>query len=264
MQQQALEAAEAQSRVAEHALAEARAALAGGSGASGPSVASGAAAPEAWRRIRTPVSARVLRVIQESEAPVAVGQALLELGDTSRLEAVVDLLSGDALRLRLGGQVDLNTGRGQLPLAGRVARIEPVAFTRVSALGIEEQRVNVVVAIEPVEGVGTQAGDGFRVDAVFRLERLTDALVVPSGALLRPREGGWAVLRVAGGRAQQVALEVLDRNVDLARVRGPLAPGDRLILYPGAGLRDGDRVREQATEAIRHTPPTDEILGSRR
>jgi len=238
MQQQALEAAQAQSRVAGHALAEARAALAGGTGAAGQ------AAPEALRRIRAPVSARVLKVLQESEAPVGAGQPLLELGDTSRLEAVVDLLSGDALRLRPGGRVDLHTGRGQPPLTGRVARVEPVASTRVSALGIEEQRVNVVVAIEAVAPASAGAGDGFRVDAVFHLERLDDVLVVPSGALQRSREGGWAVLRVASGRAQRVALDVLDRNAEFARVSGPLVAGDRLILYPGAGLRDGDRVRE--------------------
>jgi len=255
IQQQALEAAQAQSRVAEHALAEARAALAGGTGA---------AAPGVLRRIRAPVSARVLKVLQESEAPVGAGQPLLELGDTTRLEAVVDLLSGDALRLRIGGRVDLHTGRGQPPLPGRVARIEPVAFTRVSALGIEEQRVNVVVAIEADDPARARAGDGFRVDAVFHLERLDDSLIVPSGALLRSREGGWAVLRVTGGRAQRVALDVLDRNVEFARVSGPLAAGDRLILYPGAGLRDGDRVREQPAEAIRHNVSTEENLGSRR
>jgi len=258
IQQQALVAAQAQSRVAEHALAEARAALAGGTGGAG------AAAPGVLRRIRAPVSARVLRVLQESEAPVGAGQPLLELGDTTRLEAVVDLLSGDALRLRIGGRVDLHTGRGQPPLPGRVARIEPVAFTRVSALGIEEQRVNVVVAIEADDPARARAGDGFRVDAVFHLERLDDSLIVPSGALLRSREGGWAVLRVTGGRAQRVALDVLDRNVEFARVSGPLAAGDRLILYPGAGLRDGDRVREQPAEAIRHNVSTEENLGSRR
>ncbi len=240
IQERTLEAAQAEALAASHALAEARAALAGGASTSRGT------SPDGVRQVRAPVGGRVLRVLQESAAPVAAGQVLLEIGDTARLEAVIDLLSGDALRLQAGGRVDLHTGSGQPPLVGRVARIEPVAFTRLSALGIEEQRVNVVVAIDEDARPGSGAGDGFRVDAIFRVSRVDDVLMVPSGALVRAREGGWAVLRVADGRVRQVAIEVLDRNVDFARVGGPLAPGERLVLYPGANLRDGDRVRSRA------------------
>lgn len=236
--QQALRAGQAQQAAADHALGEARAAL------QRAQPGSGAVAQGLWS-LTSPVTGRVLKLHKESAEPVIAGQPLLEIGDTGALEAVVDVLSGDAPRIPPGAVVQLATGRAQPPLAGTVARIEPQAFTKVSALGIEEQRVNVVVALDAKAEDLQRLGDGFRVDARITLSAQDGALLVPSAALVRQGDG-WQVFVVEGGKARARTVTFKDRHADSAWVQDGLKSGEKVILYPGSAMVDGQPVRERA------------------
>ncbi|MCU0762759.1 MAG: efflux RND transporter periplasmic adaptor subunit [Hydrogenophaga sp.] len=237
--QQALEAGRAELRAAEFALAEARAALAQAE------PASGSRAQGLWP-LRSPVSGQVIKLHQDSAVTVQAGQALLEIGDTQALEAVIDVLSTDVPRIALGAPVALSLGGTLAPLSGRVARIEPVAFTKVSALGIEEQRVNVVVDAPAADWAGgTALGEGYRVDARITLSAHDDALLVPTAALVR-NGTAWQVLVVEAGKTEARTVEVLDRNADLARLDSGGAhhvnSGEQVVLYPGSTVKAGQRV----------------------
>lgn len=233
--QQALRAAQAQQAAADHALGEARAALQRAQ----PSRDAGALG--LWS-LTSPVTGRVLKLHKESAEPVTAGTPLLEIGDTGALEAVVDVLSGDAPRIAPGAPVQLATGRSQPPLAGTVARVEPQAFTKVSALGIEEQRVNVTVALAAKAEDLQRLGDGFRVDARITLSAEDGALLVPSAALVR-QGNGWRVFVVEGGKARARDVTFKDRHADSAWVQDGLKAGETVVLYPGNTLADGQRVK---------------------
>lgn len=235
--QQALRAGQAQQAAADHALGEARAAL------QRAQPGSGAVAQGLWS-LTSPVTGRVLKLHKESAEPVTAGQPLLEIGDTGALEAVVDVLSGDAPRIPPGAVVQLATGRAQPPLAGTVARIEPQAFTKLSALGIEEQRVNVVVALDAKAEDLQRLGDGFRVDARITLSAQDGALLVPSAALVRQGDG-WQVFVVEGGKARARTVTFKDRHADSAWVQDGLKAGEKVILYPGSAMADGQPVRRR-------------------
>lgn len=235
--QQALKAGQAEQVAAEHAWAEARAAL-------GRAEPTGAAVQGLWP-LRSPVNGRVLKLHKDSSEPVQPGQPLLEIGDTAALEAVIDVLSGDAPRIGPGAAVQLDTGRSQPPLAGSVLRVEPVAFTKVSALGIEEQRVNVVVALQAPAAALQHLGDGFRVDARITVSAQEGALLVPSAALVRDGEG-WRVFVVQGGRARARAVSFHDRHAESAWVKSGLQEGESVVLYPGGAMADAQPVRARA------------------
>ena len=235
--QQALRAGQAQQAAADHALGEARAAL------QRAQPGSGAVAQGLWS-LTSPVTGRVLKLHKESAEPVTAGQPLLEIGDTGALEAVVDVLSGDAPRIPPGAVVQLATGRAQPPLAGTVARIEPQAFTKLSALGIEEQRVNVVVALDAKAEDLQRLGDGFRVDARITLSAQDGALLVPSAALVRQGDG-WQVFVAEGGKARARTVTFKDRHADSAWVQDGLKAGEKVILYPGSAMKDGQPVRSR-------------------
>jgi HlyD family secretion protein len=160
------------------------------------------------------------------------------------MEAVIDVLSGDAPRIAAGAAVQLSTGRDQPQLAGQVARVDPVAFTKTSALGIEEQRVNVVVVLQTTPQAPQTLGDGFRVDARITVSAQDGALLVPSAALVRQGEG-WQVFVVEGGKARARAVTFSDRNADSAWVKDGLKAGETVVLYPGSGMQDGQPVRER-------------------
>lgn len=232
--QQTLKASQAEQAAAEHALGEARAALS-------RAEPSGAAAQGLWS-LRSPVDGRVVKLVKESAEPVQAGQALLEIGDTGAMEAVIDVLSGDAPRIAPNAAVQLSTGRDQPPLAGQVSRVEPVAFTKVSALGIEEQRVNVVVALKSAPDELKALGDGFRVDARITVSAQDGALLVPSAALVRQGEG-WQVFVVEAGKARARTVKFKDRNADSALVQDGLKAGETVVLYPGSGMKDGQPVK---------------------
>ena len=233
---QALQAGQAEQAAADHALGEARAAL----DRAEPS----RAAQGLWS-LKSPVSGRVLKLHKDSSEPVQAGQPLLEIGDTGALEAVIDVLSGDAPRIAPGATVQLATGRGQPLLAGRVSRVDPVAFTKTSALGIEEQRVNVTVALSAPPAELQKLGDGFRVDARITVSAHDGARLVPSAALVRQGEG-WRVFVVEAGKARARAVVFSDRNADSAWVQDGLKVGEVVILYPGSGMQDGQPVTARA------------------
>jgi HlyD family secretion protein len=198
--------------------------------------------------VKAPVRGFVLKVVQESEGAVALGMPLLEIADPRSLEAVVDVLSQDSVAIRPGMSARLDIGAGVPPLAARVRLVEPSAFTKISALGIEEQRVNVVLDfIEPLDRVHT-IGDGFRVDAHIVTYRDGNALTVPVGAVFR--EGGsWAVFAVADGRAIKRAVKVTRWNSAHALIEAGLDLDERVVVYPPDSLRDGARVTVRAAPA---------------
>ena len=231
---QSLKAAQAEQTAAGHAASEARAAL----GRAEPS----GSAPQGLWSLTSPVNGRVIQLHKDSSEPVQAGAPLLEIGDTSAMEAVIDVLSGDAPRITAGAAVQLSTGRNQPPLAGQVARVDPVAFTKTSALGIEEQRVNVTVALNAAPQALEKLGDGFRVDARITVLAQDGALLVPSAALVRQGEG-WRVFVVEAGKARARAVTFSDRNADSAWVTDGLKAGETVILYPGSGMEDGRAVR---------------------
>ncbi|WP_224246181.1 efflux RND transporter periplasmic adaptor subunit [Hyalangium gracile] len=188
--------------------------------------------------IRAPVRGWVLRVMQESEGAVAPGVPLMEIGDPEVLEVVVDVLSQDAVRIRPGARARIENWGGDYPLEGRVRRVEPAAFTRTSALGVEEQRVNVLMTLEePVER-RKALGDGYRVEARVTLWDGADVVQVPESALFR-QGAGWAVFLAQEGRVRLRPIQVGQRNGFKAQVMEGLAPGERVIVHPGDSVKDG-------------------------
>lgn len=194
---------------------------------------------QAVRSIRSPVDGTVLRVLQESEADVMVGTVLMEIGDPSRMEIVGEFLSQDAALMPIGAHVTI-TGAGEQTIEGRVRVVEPYARTKVSALGVEEQRVNVVIDFDQTEGA-PRLGHGYKVDAGVRVFRNADALRVPADALIR-HDGGWAVLVIADSHARLHEVKIGDGDDSYRVVTSGLEEGDTVILFPGDSIRDGDLV----------------------
>jgi HlyD family secretion protein len=237
--EQALATARAGEDVASHELAQARAALATAQSAA-QSGDGGAGFV-----VRAPVAGQVLRVLQESEGMVALGTPLVELGDLSRLEIVAELLTTDALQASAGTPVRIERWGGPEVLEGRVERVEPGAFTKISALGVEEQRVRVRVAITSPRERWAALGDGFRVGLGFVVERQARVPTVPLAALFpRPvaEGGGPAVFVLKDGRAVLTPVTVKARGAGSAWVGDELPEGATVIVYPPAALRDGARV----------------------
>ena len=191
--------------------------------------------------IRAPTQGIVLAVPAESEGVVQAGAPLLEIGDPASLEVHVDLLTTEAVRLDPGTPVRIVDWGGGRPLDGRVRRVEPAAFTKISALGVEEQRTRVIVDIVTPREDWLRLGDGFRVDVEFLLWRGENVLRVPVGALFREGDR-WMVFRIRHGRAYATPIELGHRGEEHAEVLGGLAPGDAVVLYPGNDLADGVRV----------------------
>ncbi|MBI3156412.1 MAG: HlyD family efflux transporter periplasmic adaptor subunit, partial [Burkholderiales bacterium] len=237
---QQLAAADAGRRVAEQELAMARAAL----DASRP----GADAGQVFA-VGAPVDGHVLRVLHASEGTVAPGTPLLELGDTAQLEIVAELLTADALQAAPGSEVRIGQWGGAGDLAGRVRRVEPSGFTKISALGVEEQRVNVRIDIVSPRTRWQALGDGFRVGVSILTQRVDDALRVPVSAVFPlPPAGngvspGFAVFVVEGGRARQRPVELGGRNARHAWIKGGLGDGAAVVIYPPAEVADGVRVQ---------------------
>lgn len=187
-----------------------------------------------------PVGGHVIRRFVESEGPVRTGQAVLEIGDPHALEVVVEALTSDAVRIASGTEVRLVRWGGP-QLRGRVQRIEPGGFTKISALGVEEQRVLVVVALEDPPQRRPTLADGFRVEAEFVVWRGDRVLTVPTAALFR--DGlHWAVYAVEGGRARLRRIRLGQVGDDAAEVRDGLREGAEVVLYPGDRVHDGVRV----------------------
>lgn len=201
------------------------------------------ATAEGGRRfeVRAPITGRVLRVFQESSTVMAAGTPLVELGDPTDLEVEVEVLSTDAVKIVPGARVIIDHWGGEAPLAGRVRLVEPAAFTKVSALGVEEQRVLVRVDFADPLAMRRGVGDAFRVEARIVTWESANALMVPIGALYR-RDGRWAVFTVKSGRAVSTQVEIGHRNTFAAEVRSGLVEGDSVILNPGDQLETNKRV----------------------
>jgi HlyD family secretion protein len=234
-----LEATGEAAHAAEHEVEAARAALIDAWGSAPPSEETRTVCPHTpCVEVRAPVEGRVLRVLQESERIVTAGTPLVEIGQPSDLEIVVDVLSTDAVRIRPGAPVRIVEWGGQGELTAAVRRVEPSAFTKVSALGVEEQRVNVVADLrEPAAGLG----DGFRVEARIQVWEGSDLVLVPASALFRAGEH-WAVFVVEAGVARRREVEVGERGEVAAEIRGNLLEGETVILHPSDQLADGARV----------------------
>lgn len=194
------------------------------------------------REVLAPESGRVLRVFEESARAVSAGMPLLEIGNPGDLEAVVEVLSRDGAVIQPGMAVDFEQwGGGQL-LEGRVRLVEPAGFTKVSALGVEEQRVNVVVDIvTPPAGRGN-LGDNFRVEAKIIVWEEAEAVKVPAGALFRQGED-WAAYVVENGRARFRKVQVGRTSGAETQVLSGLKKNEKVIIYPGSRIREGLRVR---------------------
>ena len=204
----------------------------------------GAEAGAATFAVAAPASGVVLRVAQESEAVVGAGTPLVVIGDPAEIEVVAEFLSQDAVRIAPGARATLENWGGP-PVAAVVHRIEPVARTKVSALGIEEQRANVILRFAAPPPAPLRAHD-FRVDVRVVVNEVTDAVRVPLGAMSRqPRAAGreWSVWRVENGRARAVPVSVGIRDGTHNQILSGLEPGDLVVMFPDPGLIEGGRVR---------------------
>ena len=189
--------------------------------------------------MRAPVSGRVLRVIQESEKVVAAGTPLVEIGDPGNLEILVELLSADAVKVREGAEATVE-GWGGPPLAAKVVRVEPAGFTKVSALGIEEQRVRTILELQGSAEASARLGHEFRVFVKINVYEAREALRVPISALFRKGEQ-WAVFVVDRGRAGRPC-GIGHRNSTFAEVSRGLRKGATVVLHPSDRVADGVRV----------------------
>ena len=236
--QKDLEAAAAGEHVARHELEQSRVAL--GVARSGPGTGQ-------VFELRAPVAGRVLKLHLASEATVALGAPLLEIGDTAQLEVVAELLTADALQATPGRPVRIERWGGPVVLDGRVRRVEPAAFTKVSALGVEEQRVNVIIDITSPRPQWAALGDGFRVGVRIVTRSEPKVLKVPVGAVFpqaAPAQGQ-AVFVADGGRARLTPVRLVARNSADAWIDQGVAEGTRVVMYPPGTLADGARIAER-------------------
>lgn len=247
--QKELDAANEDRHMADHEVEQARAAL--------MAVRSPGAAGGRGFALRAPVGGRVMRVVQASETTVALGAPLLEIGDTRNLEIVAELLTTDAMRVGPGSRVLVERWGGPAPLEGRVRQVEPAAFTKVSALGVEEQRVKVLIDIVSPATEWAALGDAFRVGVRIVTQSVDSAVKVPVGAVfpvaassvagnaadpVATSAGGSAVFVFRQGRAHLVPVQLGGRHGGEAWVSKGLSPQDVVIVYPSATVKDGARV----------------------
>jgi len=229
---EALDAAGSATRAASYDLEAARARLLepGEGAAGGGSI-----------HLRSPIDGVVLRRLRQSEAVVQAGEPLLEVADPADLEVVADFLSTDAVKMDPGMRVVIDEWGGEGVLQARVRRVEPSGFMKVSALGVEEQRVNVVVDFDDPYEAWEKLGDEYRVEVRVVVWQADDVLLVPTGALFR-HAGGWAVFAVDAGRARLQPLEVGQRDGLHAQVLSGLDPGASVVVHPSDSVQDGVRV----------------------
>jgi HlyD family secretion protein len=191
--------------------------------------------------VTSPVAGVVLRVSQESETIILPGAPIVEIGNLRDLEIVVDVLSNNGVEIRPGAVVAIENWGGRGPLVGAVRHVEPAAFTKVSTLGVEEQRVNVVIDIvsSPEQWLGL--GDGFQIDARIEVYALDQATIIPAGALFRRGES-WTVFVVENGRAKLRPVKLLRRSGRVAAIAEGVEAGERVIVYPGDRVTPDARI----------------------
>jgi HlyD family secretion protein len=246
---EALERAETEARTAEAALRAAQFAVAAAEHdlERAQAVLTQATGSGAGRAIelRSPVDGVVLRRLRESEAVVPAGEPLLELGDPRDLEIVSDLLSADAVKVRPAQRVLVEQWGGERTLLGRVRLVERSGFMKVSALGVEEQRVNVIVDLDDAAEAWRALGDGYRVEVRIVVWEAKDVVKAPTSSLFR-RGDRWAVFVVEDGRARVRTVELGQRNGLEAQVLSGLEAGERVVVHPADTLEDGGRVAPRA------------------
>jgi len=196
-------------------------------------------------QLRTPVTGRILKIVQESEGVVPPGAPLVEIGDPLDIEIITDLLSTDAVRITSGAQVRID-GWGGAPLKAKVTRVDPAGFLKVSALGIEEQRVRVTMDFTDPPEAWSRLGHDYRIIAHITVWSSSDALSVPVAALFRHGDA-WAVFAVRDGRAEVTPVTIGQRNNRVAEVLSGLSAGDRVVLHPSDRVKDGVRVAQRET-----------------
>jgi HlyD family secretion protein len=220
-------------KVAAHEIEQERAAL--------QTFTSGSRATQQFE-ITSPVHGRVLHVLHQSEGVVTAGTALLDVGDPEALELVVDVLSQDAVEIRPGMPARaIHWGGGAKPLDARVRRVEPSAFTKTSAIGVDEQRVNVVLDLQSPKEEWRPLGDGFAVELEIIVWSKPDVLQVPTSALFRQGQG-WAGFVVERGRAVTRLVESGHRSPLSTEIVRGLEPEESIIVHPGASVKEGVRV----------------------
>jgi HlyD family secretion protein len=201
--------------------------------------------PACCIQIRAPVTGRILKIIQESETVVQPGAPLIEIGDPLDLEVVADLLSTDAVRIKPGSMVKID-GWGGSTIQGRVTRVDPAGFLKVSALGIEEQRVRVTMdLVDPPES-WSRLGHDYRVIVHVTVWNSNNVLTLPVGTLFRKGED-WAVFAMKDGRARVTSVKIGNRNNRVAEVSSGLSEGDRVVLHPSDRVKDGATIAERET-----------------
>lgn len=190
--------------------------------------------------VTSPTTGRVLKVFQQSEGVVGAGSQLLEIGDPAALEVAVDVLTSDAVHIAPGAHVSIEQWGGE-PLEGAVRLVEPSAFTRTSALGVEEQRVNAIIEINAPYEKWKLLGDGYRVEARIETYRNKDAIQIPWSALFH-KEDHWGVFMIEGGIAETRKVKVGRRNETQAEILEGLSPGQKVVVHPGDNVGDGTQV----------------------
>lgn len=194
--------------------------------------------------VKSPVSGRVLKVMQESETVVSPGMAILEIGDPHDIEIEAEILSRDAVTIQPGDSVEIDQWGGDVPLKGRVRRVEPAAFTKISALGVEEQRVIVLSDLIDPPQAARSLGDRYRVEVRVAVWHSDDVLAVPAGALFR--EGNaWKTYIYQNGRARVATVEAGHSDGRFTEVLSGLSAGDKVLMHPPDTVGDGTRVRER-------------------
>lgn len=192
--------------------------------------------------VTSPASGRVLHIFEESTRVVGAGTALLDVGDPADLEAVIEVLSRDGAAIAPGAKVELEQWGGGVPLQARVRLVEPAAFLKISALGVEEQRVNVIVDFVTPFEQRRNLGDNFRVEARIVVWEADQALKVPAGALFR-RGRNWAAFVLTGGRAELRRVQVGRSSGSETQILDGLKEGEEVILYPGDRVHESQRVK---------------------
>ncbi len=191
--------------------------------------------------LHAPIAGRVLRVVEKSERVVQAGAPLVVLGDPGKIEIVTDVLTTDAVNIKPGAIVFLEGWGGDRPLRAKVRLVEPAGFTKISALGVEEKRVNVIADfIDPPDGLG----DGYRVETRIVTWESPDVLKIPGSATFREQDG-WSVFVVDRERARRRAIQIGHRNQTEAEILSGINVGEDVILHPSNQLREGVRIRAQ-------------------
>ena len=194
--------------------------------------------------VRSSASGTVLSVLRQGDSIVPEGTELISIGNPADIEVVVDLLSRDAVRVQPGARVEFSHWGGDTPLIGAVQRIEPLGRLKVSALGIEEQRVNLIIGFAAgAAGQAARLGHGFQLEATVVLWQAPAVLRVPIGALFRGNDGGWRVFVIDAGRARARAVQIGHINDEYGEALAGLAAGEKLVLNPGSQIAEGTRVR---------------------